>query len=145
MDWIEFGYYGLFAASFLSATVLPGSSEALLAAMIAGGANPWLAIGIATLGNWLGGISSYGIGYLGKWQWMEKYLGVEKQKVEKWKPKIDRYGSFFGVFSFVPIIGDAIPVALGFFRANLLLTAFWLIIGKLGRYVAVSWVALQIH
>ena len=137
MDWIEFGYYGLFAASFLSATVLPGSSEAVLAAMIAGGANPWLAIGIATLGNWLGGISSYGIGYLGKWQWMEKYLGVEKQKVEKWKPKIDRYGSFFGVLSFLPIIGDVIAVALGYFRARFWLTSFWMLVGKAGRYLSV--------
>lgn len=137
MDWIEFGYYGLFAASFLSATVLPGSSEAVLAVMIAGGANPWIAIGVATLGNWLGGISSYGIGYLGKWQWMEKYLGVEKQKVENWKPKIDRYGSFFGILSFVPFIGDVIVVALGYFRVNLPMTALWLLVGKFGRYVSI--------
>jgi membrane protein YqaA with SNARE-associated domain len=137
MDWLELGYLGLFLASFLSATVLPGSSEAVLAALIAGGANPWIAIGVATLGNWLGGISSYGIGYLGKWQWMEKYLGVEKQKVEKWKPKIDRYGSFFGLLSFVPFIGDVIVVALGYFRVRFWLTCFWMLLGKLGRYVSI--------
>ena len=93
MDWLEWGYLGLFLASFLSATVLPFSSEAVLAAMLVGGANSWFAIGVATLGNWLGGLSSYGIGYLGKWEWMEKYLRIEKRKVESWKPKIDRYGT----------------------------------------------------
>lgn len=139
MDWVEWGYLGLFLASFLSATVLPGSSEAVLAAMLVGGANPWLAIGVATLGNWLGGLSSYGIGYLGKWEWMEKYLRVKQEKVIEWKPKIDRYGSFFAMFSFVPFIGDVIVVALGFFRSHLILTAFWMFVGKAARYAMVVW------
>ena len=137
MDWLELGYLGLFLASFLSATVVPFSSEAVLAAMIVGGANPWVAIGVATGGNWLGGLSSYGIGYLGKWEWMEKYLGIEKQKVEGWKPKIDRYGSFFAILSFLPIIGDVISVALGYFKAHFWLTAFWMLLGKLGRYLSI--------
>lgn len=137
MDWLELGYLGLFLASFLSATVVPFSSEAVLAAMIVGGANPWVAIAVATAGNWLGGLSSYGIGYLGKWEWMEKYLGIDKQKVEGWKPKIDRYGSFFAVLSFLPIIGDVISVALGYFRARFWLTAFWMLVGKFGRYLSI--------
>ena len=139
MDWLEWAYLGLFLASFLSATVLPFSSVVVLAAMLVGGANPWLAIGVATLGNWLGGLSSYGIGYLGKWEWMEKYLHIEKRKVESWKPKIDRYGSFFGALSFMPFIGDVISVALGFFRTHFWLTAFWMFLGKLGRYVSIYW------
>lgn len=94
---------------------------------------------VATLGNWLGGMSSYGIGYLGKWEWMEKYLRVKQEKVIEWKPKIDRYGSFFAVFSFVPFIGDVIVVALGFFRSHLILTAFWMFVGKAARYAMVVW------
>ena len=137
MDWLEFGYLGLFMASFLSATILPFSSEAVLAAMILGGANPWVSVGVATAGNWIGGMSSYGLGYLGKWEWMEKYLGVKKQKVEGWKPKIDRYGSFFASVSFLPFIGDVIAVALGFFRADLMLTSIWMAVGKFGRYLAI--------
>jgi len=137
MDWLELGYFGLFLASFLAATVIPFSSEAVLAAMIVGGANPWVAIAVATAGNWLGGMSSYGIGYLGKWEWMEKYLGVEKQKVQGWKPKIDRYGSFFASLSFLPVIGDVISVALGYFRARFWLTSFWMLLGKFGRYLSI--------
>ena len=105
--------------------------------MIVGGANPWVAIAVATAGNWLGGLSSYGIGYLGKWEWMEKYLGIHKQKVEAWKPKIDRYGSFFAVLSFLPIIGDVISVSLGYFRARFWLTSFWMLVGKFGRYLSI--------
>ncbi len=137
MDWLEWGYIGLFLASFLSATVIPFSSEAVLAAMLFGGANPWVTVGIASLGNWLGGMSTYGLGYLGKLEWLEKYLGVEKTKVQKWKPRIDRYGSFFAVLSFLPVIGDVLCVALGYFRAHFWLTAFWMMVGKLGRYLSV--------
>lgn len=143
MDWIEWGYYGLFLASFLSATVLPGSSEAILVALLVGGADPIISVATATTGNTLGGMSSYGIGYLGKWEWLDKYFGVKQEKVEEWKPRIDRFGSISAIFSFVPVIGDAIPVALGFFRANLLLTTFWMVLGKLGRYVVVTWLTLQ--
>lgn len=144
MDWLELGYFGLFLASFLSATVVPFSSEAVLAAMIVGGANPWVAISVATAGNWLGGLSSYGLGYLGRWVWMEKYLGVAKDRVEGWKPKIDRYGSFFASLSFLPFIGDVIAVALGYFRANFWLTSFWMLAGKFGRYLSIYWASLLV-
>lgn len=144
MDWLEFGYLGLFIASFLSATVIPFSSEAVLAAMLVGGANPWLAIGVATSGNWLGGMSSYGLGYLGKWEWLERYFGVERERVVGWKPKINRYGSIFASLSFLPIIGDAIAVALGFFRADLVLTSIWMAVGKFGRYLSIYWGTLLV-
>lgn len=139
MEWLDWGYWGLFLASFLAASVLPFSSEAVLAGMLAMESDPWMAVGVATLGNWLGGLSTYWVGHLGKWEWIEKYMRVEREKVLKWKPKIDRYGSIFAVISFVPVIGDAIAVALGFFRANVWLTGFWMFIGKLSRYLAVLW------
>lgn len=139
MDWLELGYLGLFLASFLSATVLPGSSEAVLVGILMAGGSPVVSVAVATLGNWLGGMSSYGIGYLGKWEWMEKYLRVKQEKVIEWKPKIDRYGSFFAVFSFVPFIGDVIVLALGFFRSHLILTSFWMFVGKAARYAMVVW------
>ena len=144
MDWLEWGYLGLFLASFLSATILPFSSEAVVAAMILGGANPWIAIGVATAGNWVGGMSSYGLGYLGKWHWLEKYFKIEVSRVEGWKPKIDRYGSAFAVLSFLPFIGDVIAVALGYFKANLVLTSIWMLVGKFGRYLTIYWGTLLV-
>jgi membrane protein YqaA with SNARE-associated domain len=139
MDWLEYGYWGLFLASFLSATVLPFSSEALVAAMIYGGGDAWLTLITATAGNWLGGMSTYWIGHLGKWEWVEKYLRIKPEKVLEWKPKIDIYGSFFAVLSFLPIIGDVIALALGFFRTNIWLTGIWMFVGKALRYAAIIW------
>ena len=139
MDWIEWGYWGLLLASFLSATVVPFSSEAVLAGILYKGGDPVLCIAIATLGNTIGGMTSYYIGHLGKWEWIEKYLRIKQTTVQEWQPRIARYGSFFALFSFVPIIGDAIPLALGFFRSNVWLTCLLMTIGKFARYVAIYW------
>ena len=66
-------------------------------------------------------------------------LGNAQKAAENlgWKPKIDRYGSFFASLSFLPVIGDVILVALGYFRAKFWLTAFWMLVGKLCRYMSV--------
>ncbi|MDH5553240.1 MAG: DedA family protein, partial [Nitrosomonas sp.] len=53
----------LFASSFLAATLLPGGSEAVLAGvLIAYPELHWTALILATIGNTLGGMSSYIIG-----------------------------------------------------------------------------------
>ena len=139
MDWLEFGYWGLLLSSFLSATVLPFSSEAVLAGMIYAGGDPWKAVAVATFGNTMGGISSYWIGHLGKVEWMQKYLGVGEEKLDRWLPRVQRYGSFFAILSFAPVVGDVIPLGLGFLRANMWFTCLWMAIGKLLRYAAIMW------
>jgi membrane protein YqaA with SNARE-associated domain len=139
MDWLEFGYWGLLLASFLSATVLPFSSEAVLVGMIYAGGDAKLAVAVATLGNTMGGMSSYWIGHLGKVEWMKKYLRVGEEELNRWLPKVQRFGSFFAIFSFAPVFGDVIPLGLGFLRVNPWLTCFWMAIGKLLRYVTVMW------
>jgi membrane protein YqaA with SNARE-associated domain len=63
----DYNLWGLFLASFLAATVVPFSSEALLTFLIVNGTDAYAAVLVATVGNWLGGMSSYAIGYLGKW------------------------------------------------------------------------------
>ena len=62
----ELGYLGLFIASFLAATVVPFSSEVVFSAMIyLQHLDPWTCVFVATLGNWLGGMTSYYVGLLG--------------------------------------------------------------------------------
>jgi len=77
----DYSLWGLFLASFLAATVVPFSSEALLSYLIINGTDPYTAILVASAGNWLGGMSSFGIGYLGKWEWIEKYLRIKREKI----------------------------------------------------------------
>ena len=99
----------LFASSFFAATLLPGGSEAVLFGVLK--AYPqlyWPALGVASLGNTLGGISSYLIG---------RFLPDEKALLKKYSGSrrglewVRRYGSPVILLSWVPLIGDVLCVA----------------------------------
>ncbi len=62
----DLGYLGLFLSGFLGSTVLPLSSDIVLIAFLALGYNAWISVIIATIGNFLGGMTSYYLGYIGK-------------------------------------------------------------------------------
>lgn len=133
---MELGYLGLFLASFLAATVVPFSSEVIFSAMVFSGLDPWTCVWVATLGNWLGGMTSYYVGLLGKIEWIEKYFHIKKEKMENYTIRIQKYGDWFAFFSFVPFIGDVIAVATGFFRCKWWKVAISMLLGKFARYVA---------
>ena len=135
MEWLlNLGYVGLFAGSFIAATVVPFSSDVLLLGMLAAGGNVWLCVLVATLGNWLGGLTSYWIGWIGRWEWIEKYLKLDPVKLQKVQDWIKGKGSWMGFFVFLPGIGDFIAVALGFLRANIWVVAISMFLGKAIRY-----------
>ena len=135
------GYLGLFVGSFLAATVVPFSADVLLVGLLIAGGSPTLTILVATLGNWLGGLTSYAIGRIGKWEWIER-LHVSRESLEKQKSRIDRYGAVVALLTWVPFIGDVFAVALGFYRVRFVPMAFWMLVGKCGRFV--TWYLLYI-
>jgi membrane protein YqaA with SNARE-associated domain len=137
---VEWGYIGLFIASFLGATIIPFSSELVFSLLIIKGYDFNLSLLVATTGNWLGGLSSYFLGRLGKWSTLEKYFRLKKEKIVKFKTNIDKWGSLLAFFCWLPIIGDPIAVGLGFFRTNYLLVALWMFMGKLVRYIVWAFV-----
>jgi membrane protein YqaA with SNARE-associated domain len=141
--WFEYGLWGLFAASFLAATLVPFSSDALLLLMVANGFDPTWSILVATLGNWLGGMSSYFLGYLGKWEWIEKYLRIKREKIERWHDKLEQRGAFFAFFSWLPFVGDIFAVGLGILRTNWRIVAVAILAGKMLRYAVWAWLGMQ--
>jgi membrane protein YqaA with SNARE-associated domain len=94
-----------------------------------------LSVVVATIGNWLGGLSSYFLGTLGKWHFLEKYFRIKKEKILRFKIKIDKWGSIYAFFCCLPFIGDPLAISLGFFRVNFVQVSFWMFIGKLVKYV----------
>ncbi len=131
----EWGYWGLFVGSFLASTVLPFSSDALLIAALLGGGDVRLVVIYATLGNSLGGLTTYYIGYLGRWEWIERFLRVSRKKLESQASVIQKYGSLVAFMSWVPILGDVVTVALGFYRVNFIKSALFMFIGRAARFV----------
>ena len=132
----EWGYLGLFIASFLAATILPFSSEIVLSILIAGNYDLTTCLILATLGNWAGGMSSYGLGWLAKWSFIEKYFKIKKEKIQSLKAKIDNWGSLLAFFCWLPVVGDPLAIGLGVFKTNGWLVGIWMFVGKLVRYVA---------
>ena len=131
----EWGYIGLFIGSFLAATVVPFSSDILLIGMLLAGAPVTPTVATATAGNWLGGLTSYYVGYLGKWKWIEKWFRVKRETLEKQKSRIDKYGPLLALMTWLPIVGDLFAIALGFYRQPFVKSAVYMLIGKAARFV----------
>lgn len=136
---IEWGYWGLFISSFLAGSIVPFSSEVVMAATLGVGLNPTLIVIIVTLGNTAGGMTCYYMGRLGRMDWIEKYFGVSHEKLERTRRFLQGKGALMGFFAFLPFIGEAIAIALGFMRSNLFLTTISMFAGKLLRYIAMLW------
>lgn len=140
-DW---GYVGMFLSAFLAGTILPFSSEVVLLACIGLGLDPVASTLATTAGNALGGLTCYWIGHLGKMEWIEKYFKVDQKQMDKATRFIHGRGSWMALFSFLPVIGDAILIVLGLMRANIWIVAVSMTAGKLLRYALLVAAALGI-
>ncbi|WP_184037688.1 YqaA family protein [Chitinivorax tropicus] len=126
---LEWPLAGLFASAFLSATILPGNSElALFAYLKLVPGQPWLPVAIATLGNTLGGLSSYGVGRLA--------ASPSENRATRW---LRQYGVLALLLSWVPLIGDALCIGAGWLRLKWWWVTLVLLIGKALRYVAIAY------
>ena len=132
---IEYGYWGLFLGSFLAATIIPFSSDVLLVALLVAGGKAVPAIIFATIGNWLGGMTSFGLGWLGKWEWIEKWFKVTPEKIGKHAEKIAKWGPWLALLTWLPGVGDVMAIGLGFYKVDPKSTAFFMLVGKCARYI----------
>ena len=129
----------LFGSAFLSATVLPGTSEAVLAGLLATDrATPALAIAVATVGNTLGSVVNWAIG-----RFLERYRNhprfpVSKEKFERTAALFRRWGVWSLLLSWVPLMGDALTLVAGVMRTPLLLLVLLVGVSKLARYLVVA-------
>lgn len=118
----------LLLAAFLAATLIPLSSEAALFAVLKMHEHLlWPAIGVATLGNTLGGFTSYLIGRL-----------IGRKKPLRHVERVRRYGAPILLFAWLPLVGDALCVAAGWLRLNWMTVACWQGIGRFARYWLVA-------
>jgi membrane protein YqaA with SNARE-associated domain len=129
---------GLFWAAFLSATILPGSSEAALLALIALGS--WdltTLVVVATIGNTLGSVVNWWLGlFVERWRDHPRFP-VKPEDFAKYQAWYKRWGVWSLLAAWVPVIGDPLTVMAGVMR-----TPLWIFIlvtgaGKLARYLVV--------
>ena len=136
---ISYGYWGMLVAAFVAGSFFPFSSEAVMVGLQAAGLSPWGLVIYGTIGNVLGSIFNYGIGRLGRLDWIERYLHVQKQDLERARRFMAGRGAWIGFFAFLPIIGTGIAIVLGLMRSNFFISIVSIALGKFLRYVVLVW------
>ncbi len=131
----EYGYLGMLAAAFLAGSFFPFSSELVMVGLMAAGLDPFLLVVYGTVGNVLGSVFNYGVGYMGRIDWIEKYLHVRKEKLERTRRFLAGRGAWMGILAFLPILGSVVTIVLGLMRANMTITFISITIGKFLRYL----------
>ncbi len=130
----------LFIAAFISATLLPGGSEALLLFRIHEGGNPWALVAVATLGNVLGSLLTYGLGRGGNaWLHQRRWLRISASQLAKAELWFGRYGQGSLLLAWLPIVGDPLCLVAGLLRCHWLLFLLLVTAGKLVRYSMLAW------
>lgn len=130
----ELTYSGLFLGCLLSATIIPFASEALFLGVLYTGGDPYYTLLMATLGNFTGSLITYFMGFLADFHHLERWFGVNHEKVEKMKFYVDKYGVWAAFLTWIPFIGDPLTLALGFFRVNFRLILPVILFVKYARY-----------
>ena len=132
------GLWVLFSTGFLSATLLPGGSEANLVAALELGDNPvWLVLLVVTLGNTLGGLTNFGLGYLIP---ESRSNAPTLKRAQAWAT---RYGCWSLLLSWLPIIGDPLCLAAGWLRMNLWWSIAAICVGKAIRYMVLAFIVIS--
>lgn len=127
----------LFASAFVSSTLLPGSSEGVLTAAALSGFNPWNLLWVATLGNTLGGLTNWWLGWWIATRYPARRLVQPGQ--EKALGRVRRFGWPVLLLSWLPLIGDPLCLAAGWLRVNFWLSALAIALGKAARYALLLW------
>ena len=130
------GYLGLFLSAFLAATILPFSSEVILAGLAASG--KFATIGLllaASIGNTLGAVVNWGLGrFCLNWQ-DRRWFPVKQPELDRAGRWFNRYGVWSLLLAWVPIIGDPLTFAAGVMRVPFVLFLVLVAIAKTGRYL----------
>lgn len=134
---VEWGLAGVFLSAVVSATLLPGSSEVVLVALIAAHpAQAWPGFFAALTGNLLGCLITFGMGW-GARQGYERLQRVQSGVGAAQVERLRRWGPPALVLSVLPLVGDALVLAAGWLRLDLARSMAWIAVGKGLRYLAV--------
>ena len=130
----DYGYLGMGIMAFLAGTVVPITSEVLLVFFLGIGLN---AVGLtlaATIGNTLGGVTCFMIGYLTTKEKVQKFFKVPDRRMKRADMLIQKYGYWTAAFSFLPVLGEVFLLSLGIMRVNWFKVISLMALGKLFRY-----------
>ncbi|MDO9140605.1 MAG: YqaA family protein [Methylobacter sp.] len=129
---------GLFVSAFISSTIAPGGSEAVVAYLVATGHyQAVLIVVVATIGNTLGAMTTWGLGVLAAKKFpAATLLSANKQKALN---TVREKGIWTLFFTWLPVVGDALCFAGGWLKLPFFQACLIILLGKLGRYAVIAW------
>ena len=130
-------YLSLLGVTFLSGSFVPLASEGYLLLLKNQNFNPSSLLLFATLGNTLGGMTCYWIAKYGGEVLVEKYLKIKKNKIDKWKTRLQSKGELIALLCWLPFVGEVIAAVLGFFELKWWRVFLFMALGKAFRYYIV--------
>ena len=141
----DYGYWGMFFMAFLSGSIVPIASEVLLVFFLGIGLDALTLTTVATIGNTIGGVSCFFLGYLTSKERVWKLFRVSDKGMEKADRLIGKYGFWAAALSFLPAVGEVILLVLGVMRADWLKVLVVMALGKFVRYafITASYVGLS--
>lgn len=125
--------WGLATSAFVSSTLFPGGSEAVFLWVIDEYDAFYSALTVATLANTAGSMTGYCIG-----RFLPKK--VESRAIDQ----CEKYGAWVLLLAWLPIVGDALPVAAGWLRIHWVKSLLFILVGKAFRYAAIGYGFSQI-
>jgi membrane protein YqaA with SNARE-associated domain len=139
-----FGWFGMpsvglpavFISAFISATLIPAGSEAILFGYIT--LNPdlfWTAILVATVGNTLGGMLDWWLGVIAR----NSFKSMDEPRNSRLKRRLEAWGPRLLLLSWLPVIGDPLCLAAGWLKLPWQPCLTYMFIGKLFRYILLTW------
>lgn len=142
-EWLfHYGYFSLFLLSFLASTLIPLGSEWLLIAMLVSRYDPVTVVAVATVGNYLGALTTYWIGLYGGDFLKLRVLRMNEKSTRKAESFYERFGSYSLLLSFLPVIGDPLCLVGGLLRVSFIRFSVLVVSGKLARYATVAWITI---
>ncbi|MDB2550886.1 DedA family protein [Rickettsiales bacterium] len=126
----------LFLSAFFAATIFPAGSEIMLAYLVVlQNHDPYLLLIIATIGNVLGSITNYILGYyLIKFK-NNRFFTIKDKKIKKYSKIYQKWGIYSLLFAWLPIVGDPLTLISGIFKTNIWTFLLLVTIGKAARYI----------
>ena len=137
----DYSLWGLFFLGFAAATILPLGSEWLLVSLVAQGYSVTDTVITATVGNYLGACTTYGVGLWGSDFLITKILRISEKNTRKAKIFYQKWGIWSLLLSWLPIIGDPLCLAAGAFRTRFLPFSVLVFSGKALRYLFIAMIA----
>ncbi len=134
-----FMFSSMFIVAFVSATLWPLASEAVFLAYLHQNSDALLPLlMVASAGNTLGAMLMFELAFRSK-AWVERRYGHRKGDVARWQDRLRRFGSPLLALSWLPLVGDFLPIGAGLLKMSRWTSYGWIAVGKTARYSMLSW------